>query len=160
MVDVLHANITEIINKSGQILVEIDTALGNITTSLDNLQANITDIVVDESGKILAKIDTALGNITTSLDNLDAKIVDLIKGDNGVLAKIDTALGTVVAKLDNLNTTVSSVDGNVLNVQTGVGEIKDSMGGLQTAATYGVIAACIFSLIAAIAAIIILIKRK
>jgi len=144
-----------IIDSKGEILAQITTSTGTILAELDALNLTIIDIQ-----DAVVTINSALGTITTKLNNINATIIDLIKGDNGVLAKIDTALGTVVAKLDSLNSTVTNIDTNVLDVQTSVGDVRDSMGALQSTATYGLIAACIFSLIAAIAAILLLIKKR
>ena len=149
--DALNITVIDVQNT----VVTINSTLGILETKLDNLNATIIEI-----HETTATISTTLGTIEAKLDNLNATIVDLIIGEDGVMAKIDTALGQVLTKLDNLNTAVTSVDGNVADVKTSVGEIKESMGALQGMATYGIIAACIFSLIAAIVAILLFIKTK
>jgi len=109
----------------------------------------------------IGTIKTNVGYITLNLTTINATLSGLIVDAEGeILARIDTALGSVITKLDNIGGTVTEINGNTVTINTSLGDLQTSVGGLQSTLTIGIAAASILSAIAAIAAIIILLRIK
>jgi len=144
----------------------IKTDVGPIQMNLRDINATLTDIIVDSNGEVLVKIDSSVGTIMAELDAVNATLVDIIIDSNGeVLAKINATLGTmletITTKLDAINAKVVEVDGNVITLQTDVGTIRTTVGEAQSAATIPLYVVTVFSAVAAVVTIVILlILRK
>lgn len=135
-----------------------------IIPSLREIKANLTLInatLVDIQGTV-GIVNSILGTFTVELDNLNATISGLIVDVKGeILAKIDTTLGTITTRLNNLNTTVTDIKGDTANIDTNLGEVQTSVGGVHSMATIGLAAASILSAVAAAAAVLaVLLLRK
>lgn len=108
-----------------------------------------------------ATILTGIGEIKANLTTINATLSGLITtSKDEILAKIDTTLGPVVTKLDNINATVTRVEGNTLTINSTLGDTQSSLGTVQLTITIGLAAAAIFSAIAAIAAVLILLRKR
>jgi methyl-accepting chemotaxis protein len=113
-----------IIDAKGEVLVAIDTALGTVTTKLDDLDAKIVAI----NGTV-ATISTAVGDIQASLSDLDAKIVSI----DGTVATINTNVGEVKTSLSSIDAKLVSLDDDVATISTVVGDVNASISDIITA---------------------------
>jgi len=157
-------------------LVGIKEDIGTIKTDVGYIYLNLTAInstLVDVQGTV-AVINSTLGIFEAKLDAINATLVDVAKLDainatlvdvivdaeGGILAKIDTALGSITTRLTDINATVTIVQGDTYTINNVLGEVQDSLGAVQSTLTIGIAAASILSAIAAIAAIILLLKKR
>jgi len=147
----------------------IKTDVGLIKLNLKDINATLTETIIDSNGEILAKIDSAVGTITAKLDDINATLTEIIIDNQGdILAKIDSAIGSATTSLDAINAKVVAIDGNVATIKTDVGTIKTNVdtvkttvSDVQTSATTPLYVTSIFSAVAAIIALIVLfILRK
>ncbi|MEM1590307.1 MAG: PKD domain-containing protein, partial [Candidatus Bathyarchaeia archaeon] len=99
----VNATISNLVKtSSGEILAEIRTATGTLTTKLDTINATITGLIIGEGG-VFAKIDTALGTLTAKLDNINATIVKI----DGNTATLLTDIGEVKTALGGIQSTAT-----------------------------------------------------
>jgi len=129
----LSANITAL---HGDI-VQITTAFGTMTTTLQAINATVASI---SSGQALVLTD--LGSIKTSLASLNASIAAF----NGNIVTINTTLGQVETTLAGINTQVTTNGNGIATIKTDLGTltgvvtatngtvstIKTSLGNLTT----------------------------
>ena len=121
----INATLVDLItNAKGEVLVAIDTALGTVTTKLDDLDAKIVAI----NGTV-ATISTAVGDIQASLSDLDAKIVSI----DGTVATINTNVGEVKTSLSSIDAKLVSLDDHVATISTVVGDVNASISDIITA---------------------------
>jgi hypothetical protein len=138
----LSANITKL---NGDI-VTIETAFGNMTSTLQAINANVvsvaagvavlsTDIgfvqtslntlspIIMSISNTTAHIATMAGNITLSLSALNAKITAV----NGTVATLNTSMGTVITSLSSIDAKVTSISGTVATISTSLGTLTGTV---------------------------------
>jgi len=106
----LSANITAL---HGDI-VQITTAFGTMTTTLQAINATVASI---SSGQALVLTD--LGSIKTSLASLNASIAAF----NGNIVTINTTLGQVETTLAGINTQVTTNGNGIATIKTDLGTL-------------------------------------
>ena len=146
------------------LLVEGYLKIGNVRLKGAEMESFEISPTLNGWNALLININGTIGTIKTDtgivLLNLTEIKATLINLDDG-LATIDSKIGTIMSTdLSQLNVTVTEISGDIAEIKTNLGTVSSSMGGLQSIATYGLVAACIFSLIAAVASLLLLIKRK
>ena len=126
-------------------ITEIKNGIAAVKTNLDSIKVNLTAInakLMSIDGSV-ATISSKLGTLQTELTNINATITDLIVGSKGeVLAKIDSDFGSITTELSNINATITGIDEKVT--------------ASQSIATLGLSIASIFSVIAAVAALVVI----
>jgi len=140
-----------ITDAEGNVKAYIDSSLGPVIASLDDINATIINIQ-----NSIATINSTIGEIKVSVDDIHLKVVAI----NGTVATIETDLGT-------LQGTVTSIDDNVATIVIpDLGEVKADVSDITekgvTVDLTPVWIAVVLSLIAAIAACytVITIHRK
>jgi len=131
-------------NSKQETIAVINTKTGTILAKLDELNASISQVVIDRSGEIILILDTKLGAMQASLDALNATVTGVMTDELGnVYATLDTRLGQFEAKLDALNASIADVivtsKGEIIAViddgftQTHVvlANIQDQLAGIQ-----------------------------
>ena len=125
-------------------------------TTLTDMQARIMAIEDD-----IAIISTSIGHIAANLTAINASLSGLIIGArNELLAKIDTALGPVIATLGTISTNVTSIQADTATLSSSLGDARTSIDTLQSTVAIGLAAAAIFSAVAMIVAILILLRMR
>lgn len=109
----------------------------------------------------IAVINTNVGEIRANLTAINATLSGLIIGaKDEVLAEIDTALGPVITTLETINATVTTIQGDTATISSSLGDANTSIGALQSTITMGLVATSILSAIAAIVAVLILLRIR
>jgi len=122
-----------------------------LSNNLNEIKATLIEI---KDG--IGTINSTIGILKINLTEIKATLIEIKDG----IGIINSTIGFLKADLTEINATVTEVRGNLAKVQTTLGKVQDSLGTIQSIATYGIIAACIFSLIAAIVAILVLLLLK
>jgi len=133
------------INKIEGGVVYLTTAIGDVSSTLEALNATIIGVAETASGEIIASIDTAAGKILVKLNEIDACLSDLIvNSKNEIIVRVSTSLGAISAKIDGLNATIAGMRGDLVEIETSLGalvartsQIKSILEGLN--ATVGAI---------------------
>ncbi|UCD96178.1 MAG: PKD domain-containing protein [Candidatus Bathyarchaeota archaeon] len=109
----------------------------------------------------LATLSSLVGEIQVNLTAINATLTSIFNTGKGeILAEIDTAIGSLRTRLDNINATVIAIDGNTATIDSTLGEIEVSIGSLQSVTATGLVASSILSAIAAIAAVLLLLRAR
>jgi prefoldin subunit 5 len=109
----------------------------------------------------LATINSQIGEIHVNLTALNATLTSIFNTGKGeILAEIDTAIGPLQTRLENINATVTAIDDNTATIDSTLGEIEVSIGSLQSVTATGLVASSILSAIAAIAAVLLLLRAR
>ena len=122
-----------------------------LSNNLNEIKATLIEI---KDG--IGTINSTIGILKINLTEIKATLIEIKDG----IGIINSTIGFLKADLTEINATATEVHGNLVKVQTTLGKVQDSLGTIQSIATYGIIAACIFSLIAAIVAILVLLLLK
>ena len=158
-IDSLNINLTDIIvNSAGEVMAKIEYYLGTNGTIEIKLDKIMTDF--DLINGTLVEIHTLVGDINVTLYDLNATIVDLVIENGEILAEIDTAIGDIAVDLDDIGGTITNINGNVMEIQTAIGELSESIGGAQSAATTTLYVTSALSAITVVLAIIILLLLR
>jgi archaellum component FlaC len=112
--DQINASISSISTSKGEIIAQISTTAGIITSKLDLIGASISSIE-----NRIATIQTSLGSSNVDLATIDAKI-DSLRGD---MAHVSSVVGALNVSLSNLNPELTAIIGNVLTLQTDLGAL-------------------------------------
>jgi len=132
-------------------IVTVNSTLGQVQTTLGAINAKIVSI----NGTVVT-INTTLGQMQTTLGTINGRIVSI----NGTVVTINTSIGQIRTTLDTVKGSVDTVKGDTATVKTTLGDVQTSLGNLQSIATMGITAASILSAIAAIVAIMILLRLR
>jgi uncharacterized protein YukE len=109
----------------------------------------------------LATINSQIGEIHVNLTAINATLTSIFNTGKGeILAEIDTAIGPLQTRLENINATVTAIDDNTATIDSTLGEIEVSIGSLQSVTATGLVASSILSAIAAIAAVLLLLRAR
>jgi len=124
-IDELDVKLSGLISDAeGNLKAYINTSLGPVIASLDEINATIASINGD-----VVTIKTDVGTVKTSISG----IVESIESVSGDVVQIKTKVGTIEGK-------VTSIDGNVATISTEIGKIKtdvsDIKGLASDASTY------------------------
>jgi len=106
----IKANLTDInatvVSIKGTVAT-IDTTLGYVYAYVEDINATISELIVDSKGEILAKIETALGNVTATLKGINGKITKI----EGSTATIETTVGEIKVSLGTIKDLTSGAKG-------------------------------------------------
>ncbi|MEM2904660.1 MAG: hypothetical protein QW587_02840, partial [Candidatus Bathyarchaeia archaeon] len=153
LIDLIAALDAKIVQVQGD-LVTINTTLGEVQVTVDDINAKVTavnDTVVTIStdvgtalaslSAIEAKIDsvngtvvqlqTTLGSVETTLADLGGKVTAI----NGKVATIETSLGTVAADVSAVKASVTSVQGSIATISTDLGTVKGTVSSIASDVT-------------------------
>jgi len=98
-----------ITDAEGNLKAYIDTSLGPVIASLDDLDAEIVSLAGD-----VATINTVLGELEVKLDDIGLKVTSI----NGSIATINTVLGTIKGYVENVD------DGGLATISTALGTVQ------------------------------------
>ena len=92
---------------TGNFEVSSRLTLEYVIERMNEIKAQIVEVVQAANGTLYAKIETTEGNIFARLTEVNATITELMVNSKGeVLAMINTAVGTVTTKLDAVNASI------------------------------------------------------
>ncbi|MCK5631913.1 PKD domain-containing protein, partial [Candidatus Bathyarchaeota archaeon] len=127
-----------------------------LSPTLSGWNATLTG-VSDE----LATISSQIGEIHVNLTAINATLSGIFNAGKGeILAEIDSSIGSLQTRLETINATVTAIDENTATIDSTLGEIEVSIGSLQSVTATGLVASSILSAIAAIAAVLLLLRAR
>ena len=125
--DEMNAVILGIADVADDTYLLLETTRGDILAKLDELNATLTDAVMDAEGNIIAHIDTVVGDIEVELSDLNIMVTS-IQND---VATIETNLGTVKSDVETLKSMISSMSGQISSIQDDIATIEAGVNDLQ-----------------------------
>jgi hypothetical protein len=103
-------------------LATINTSMGTIILSLNEVKGNLTSI----RGNV-ATIITDIGTLKTDISTIEAKLVGL----EGSVATIQTDIGTIKTSLESINTQVTAIGADTVIIKTAVGDVQGRIVSVQ-----------------------------
>jgi len=105
---------------SGEIIASIDTAAGKILVRIDELEAALSDLIVNSKNEVIVRMSTSLGAISAKLDSVNATIVKV----SGDVAEIKTTVGTLTANVSQIKNLLEGMGAELTAIKDNIGVIK------------------------------------
>jgi len=147
------------------LVVDASLTVAGTTTTLagTSLKSFHISQTLDGWNAKLIKMEGDIGTINTSIGEIKANLTEIqatLVGVQGTVAIISSTIGTFETELTTIGGEVVTVSEDVAEVKSSLGNLTTSLGETQSTTTLGIAAAVILAAIAAIAAIITLLRKK